>query len=109
MPINKLYNIGKRYNNAHNGTAFFEEENKTVYLNAHFVYKGVSVIVDYEHTLHIYKKGDYDPDKEVPVEMYSKEYGDYILEFVRLDDVYKKVDMVELIKIIEKAISEMEI
>lgn len=108
MPISKLYNIAKRYNNAYNGTAFFEEENKTVYLNAHFVYKGVSVIVDYEHTLHLYEKGDYDPNKEVPIEMYSKEYGDYALGFVKLDDVYRKVDMVELIKAVEKMILEMK-
>lgn len=104
MPISKLYNISKCYNDVYNGSTFSREEDKTIYLNAHLFYKGWSVIVDYEHALHIYEKGDYNPNKEVPVEMYSREFGDYSLEFVKLDDTYGKVDMVELVKTIEKVI-----
>lgn len=104
MAINKLHTLDKYYGCARNGMAFSEEENETVYLNAHLFYKGWSVIVDYERVLHFYEKGSYDPSREVPVEFYSRELGYCIWEFVKLDDAFGKVDMAELVKTIEKVI-----
>ena len=87
-------------NSVYNG--MYSKENKRYYTNCHISYKGRSVIVDYEHILHIYSSI---PENTVPVEMYP--YGnDIYLTYINLDEEFHKVDIEALIKDLDEALEE---
>ncbi len=68
--------------------------------NAHFSYKGRSVIVDYERILHAYPKCIIDTDHIVPCELYPYA-NDILIVYAKIDPVYNKVDMEKLIELLE--------
>lgn len=68
--------------------------------NAHLSYKGRSVIVDYEKALHVYPKCIRDIDCIVPCELYPYAH-DTLIVYAKVDPVYNKVDMEQLIELLE--------
>lgn len=96
------------YNSVYNGMGCTKGETKANYLNAHFSYKGRSVIIDYEFCLHGYshlKPQTCEEMTAVPFEIYP--YGDDIhWDFVECDAKFHKADMGKLLALIDKALED---
>lgn len=91
-----------------NGVYMDVENGMHHYCNAHFSYKGRSVIVDYEWILHAYDSDDMDEKKTanlVPFEVYPYATDIYV-GYAKLDVEFKKVDLVDLISKLDKAIEK---
>lgn len=80
----------------------YSKENKGCYTNCHLSYKGRSVIVDYEHCLHIYSSI---PENVVPIEMYPYR-DDIYVGYINLDEEFHKVNIEALIKDLDEALKE---
>ena len=92
-----------KYNSARNGIGYINGNNGEI-LNAHFSYKGRSVIIDYEFCLHSYNHLKKDRNKFVPFEMYP--YGDDIyVGYVEVDENFHKADIDKLIKELDKVLA----
>lgn len=90
------------------GNGFYRDSNnKRHFCNAHLSYKGRSVIIDYEWSLHVYDT-DIDEKKAanlVPFEVYP--YAtDIHLGYAKLDTRFRKVDLADLISKLDEAIKE---
>ena len=93
-----------KYNSALNGIGYVNGNNCDI-LNAHFSYKGRSVIIDYEFCLHAYNHLKEDRNKFVPFEMYP--YGDDIyVGYVEVDENFHKADMEKLIMYLDEVLAE---
>ena len=93
-----------KYNSARNGIGYINGNNGEI-LNAHFSYKGRSVIIDYEFCLHSYNHLKEDRNKFVPFEMYP--YGDDIyVGYVEVDENFHKADIEKLIKELDEVLAE---
>lgn len=96
----------EKYFSALNGFGYDKSGNNRHLLNAHFSYKGRSVIIDYEKYLYDYGLSvfkDKDNKDLIPFGMYP--YGDDVyIGYVPMDERFKKADMVEIIKQIEDAL-----
>lgn len=82
--------------------------NKPHYCNAHLFYKGRSVIIDYEWTLHAYDSTKVDKKKAanlVPFEVYPYSTDIYV-GYVKLDVEFGKVDLADLISKLDEAIEK---
>lgn len=83
-----------------------DDNGKRHLCNAHLSYKGRSVIIDYEWSLHCYDQDDKNKRKAeslVPFEVYP--YGDDIyVGYVHTDNFFGKADMYELISILDTII-----
>ena len=84
-----------------------DSNNDYGWCNAHLTYKGYSIIIDYEWCLH-----DYDTDyfetkinNIVPFEVYPYK-GDIYLGFVKLDAIYHKADLSDLMSKLDDIIKE---
>lgn len=95
----------KHYTSASNGIGYDETGNNGEILNAHFSYKGRSVIIDYEFCLHHYGHLKDSRNVAVPFEMYP--YGDDIyVGHVPVDEKFHKADMEQLLKLLDEALAE---
>ena len=73
------------------------------YTNAHLYYKGLSIIIDYEKTLHAYSDTLLDDDTTIPFEIYP--YADDIyLGYAQVDPYFGAVDISEVLKQIDEAL-----
>ena len=94
------------FNNVVNGNGYNEETQKSQYTNAHFSYKGRSVIIDYEWYLHLYEHIHIEcREKMVPFEMYPYKEDIYV-GYAPLDEDFKKADISKIIEEIDKALEE---
>ena len=89
-----------KYFQAANGVGYSAGTMDGKFLNAHLSYKGRSVIVDYERYLHCYGHID---DNVVPFEVYPYG-GDIYLGYAHINDKFGKVDIAELMKLIDEAL-----
>lgn len=76
---------------------------KRGYLNAHLSYKGRSVVIDYEHILHVYFNLD---SSIVPFEIYPYNGNDIYLGYAPVDENFQKVDISKLIELIDEAMKD---
>lgn len=91
-----------------NGVYMDVENGMHHYCNAHLSYKGRSVVIDYEWILHAYDSADMDEKKAanlVPFEVYPYATDIYV-GYAKLDTEFKKVDLVDLISKLDKAIEQ---
>lgn len=91
-----------------NGVYMDVENGMHHYCNAHLSYKGRSVIIDYEWILHAYDSTDVDKKKAanlVPFEVYPYATDIYV-GYTKLDAKSEKVDLVDLISKLDKAIEK---
>lgn len=94
----------KNFCNPLNGIATDYHTGEIHYLNAHFSYKGRSIIIDYEWCLHCYSEVRLsDKDNIVPFEMYPYDTDLYV-GYVSLDKEFKKADMAQLLKDVDEAL-----
>lgn len=72
--------------------------------NAHLSYKGRSIVVDYEHILHVYFNI---PQSYVPYEIYPYN-GDAYLDYAPLDKKLQKVDISNLLEKVDELLNVEE-
>jgi len=97
--IRERYNSSAGYKLASNGM-----DQNMEYVNAHLFYKGRSVIVDYEWTLHPYGVQRTGDEKIVPFEICPYN-GDIAIGCAKLDPRSNKVDIESLIQEIDNILA----
>lgn len=97
----KTFTTMANYIGVMNGMAYNTENNEREYLNAHISYKGRSIVIDYEHTLHPYPK----QEGFVPFEVYPYN-GDIAIGRVKTDERFGKADIASLLEEVEKLLAE---
>ncbi len=85
------------------GNGKMEKNSKISYTNAHLYYKGLSIIIDYEKTMHAYSDELMNDDTTIPFEIYP--YADDLyLGYAQVDPYFGAVDISEVLKQIDEAL-----